>query len=185
MSDELSMTVSGIPDVKAALNAFAADLRRYVVRQALRSAAEPIVIAARNNAPTLATATRRRVPGTLKRNINVFNSKKSNGQGGVLGVFVSVRASRQDLKKSPITGDPYYWRWVEGGHRIVPRSRRVGTYRGKAKYAQTLRVRRSASSGFVAARGFLLAAFRSQSVVAVRIFSAQILAHIAKANGAK
>jgi HK97 gp10 family phage protein len=185
MANEFTMTVKGLEETKVALEAMVADLRNKVVRQALRAAARPIVASAKEHAPVLQRPAPRRVKGTLKRNIKVINSKRANGRGGVLGVYVSVKASRRDLKKSPVTGDPYYFRWVESGHRIVAKAKRVGTYRGKAKNAVTLRERRRSSLRNVPAYPFLLPAYRGKATEAVRIFTEQITARIAKANARK
>lgn len=181
--DGVSLTIRGLAETKAALLALPADLRRRVVRQALRAAARPLVAAAQSHAPILKAPARRRVPGTLRNNIKVFNSKKANGQGGRLGVYITVRASKNDLKKAPVTGDPYYWRWVEGGHRIVPRSRRTGTFRGKALYAKSITLRRKGSTASVKPYLFLQKAYRERAIGAVAIFNEQILARVAKVTG--
>lgn len=177
---ELNITVRGIADTSAALNAMAADLRRRVVYAALRAAAKPIVQDAIENAPVLRSPRRNRVPGTLKRNIKAFRSKKANGKGGALGIYVTVKASKKDLKKRPITGDPYYWRWVENEHRIVARSKRTGTKYGKARYEKTLRARRAASSGTVPGVHFLLNAYRAKGQEAIRAFNKVIESRIAR-----
>lgn len=185
MADEFTMTVKGLEQTKIALEAMVADMRNKVVRQALRAAARPIMLAAKEHAPLLQRPTPRRVKGTLKRNIKIINSKRANGRGGVLGVYVSVKASRKDLKKAPVTGDPYYFRWVESGHRVVAKAKRIGTYRGKAKNETTIRERRRASIRNVPPHEFLLPAYRSKGTEAVRIFTEQITARIAKANARK
>ncbi|WP_395026595.1 HK97 gp10 family phage protein [Comamonas odontotermitis] len=51
--------------------------------------------------------------------------------------------------KSTRDNDPFYWRWVELGHKTV--SRRSNTKRGK----QSIRKRRAQSSGWVNAKPFI------------------------------
>jgi hypothetical protein len=100
-------------------------------------------------------------------------------------VFVSVKASRKDLRNAPVSGDPYYWRWLEGGHKIVARSRRIGTRFGKAVNARTLRARRQAATASVKPYPFLGPAFAAQGEAALRIFEQRINERIAKANAAR
>jgi hypothetical protein len=182
---EATLSVSGLAQAERALNELAADMRRKVVLAALRDAARPLVLAARQLAPVLKTPRPRRVAGTLKRNIRAITSKKHRGQDGLLGIYISVKASKRDLKNAPITGDPYYWRWLEGGHAIVRRSRRVGTRYGKALNSVTLRARRRAAADNVKPYPFLGPAFASRSDAALRVFERRILERIAKANAAK
>lgn len=182
MADEIQFRVLGVKEVAAEFERLLSDLKKKDVLSALRAAARPFVLAARANAPVLKTPNPRRVAGTLRRNIKAFASKKFRGQGGVIGVYVTVKASRKDLKNSPITGDPYYWRWVEGGHRIVPRSRRVGTRGGKAVNAATIRARRQAATAMVKPHPFLGPTFPAQADAAVRLFEDRIAERIAKAN---
>lgn len=184
MTAEVNVDVSGLEETKRALNAFAGDLRK-TVRASLRKSARPVVVQAKANAPVLKRPVRRRVAGTLKKNIKAINSKKANGSGGRIGVYVSVKASRKDLKKAPITGDPYYWRWVEGGHRVVARGKRIGTRFGKARYDTTLRERRRASRRFIAAREFLLQAYRTKGREVVGLFVDDVLARIHKFNSTR
>ncbi len=164
MPDGLTLRTRGIAETKAALTNFVGDLRK-TVRGSLRSAARPMRLAAQANAPVLKKATRRRVPGTLRRNIKIFNSRRANGQGGVIGVYLSVKASRKDLKRAPISGDPYYYRWVESGHRIVSRS--------------------GAATGSVPGAQYFLRAFRSHGQGTIDRFSPEVLARVARFNRTK
>lgn len=184
MDDGLNLRARGIAETQAALTNFVGDVRK-VVRGALRSASRPMVRQAQGNAPILKASTRRRVPGTLRRNIKVFNSKKATGRNGVLGVYVTVKASKKDLKRAPISGDPYYWRWVESGHKMVPRSRRTGTRFGKARYEKTLRARRLSATRRVEGSAFLLRAFRTHGQTTIDNFNGQVLARVEKFNRTK
>lgn len=185
MAEAVQIAVLGVGDLEKALNDLASDMRKKVVLAALRDAARPVLQAAKQLAPELKEPDPRRVKGTLKRNIRTITSKKYKGQNGLLGVYISVSASRKDRKNAPVTGDPYYWRWVEGGHKIVSRSRRVGTKGGKARNAVTLRARRRAVAGEVKPSPFLAPAFATKGDAALKVFERRIVARIAKANAAK
>jgi hypothetical protein len=80
------------------LNNFAGDLKRKVVLQALRAAARPIIKAARAARPPNDYNSHRRVAGTLRKNIKSFTSKKFKGANGVIGVYITVKASTQKIK---------------------------------------------------------------------------------------
>lgn len=183
MADALSVRHAGIDQVKAALNGFVGDLRK-TVRGSLRTASRPMVAQARSDTPSLKFPTRRRVPGTIKRNIKVFNSKRANGKGGTLGVYVSVKASRKDLKRAPVSGDPYYWRWVESGHRIVKRFKGKYTdYKQRVRGRLTgLSKRRREATGFVQGRAFLLNAYRAHGQKTIGLFTDEVLKRVAKVN---
>lgn len=183
MVDGVDVRITGLEQTKYALEALAADLRRRVVRGALRAASRPLVTTAKQFAPVLKYPVKRRRAGVMRKAIRVFNSKKATGKGGVIGVYVTVRASSKDLRKAPVTGDPYYWRWVEGGHRVVARGKRIGTRFGKARYDTTLRERRRASMRKVAPKSFLQPAYRAKQQEVIRLFSEQVTARIAQANG--
>jgi len=181
------VTVRGLEETKRTLDGLAADLRRKVVRQAERDAMRPLVAAAREAAPILKRPHPRRRPSVMRKAIRIFNSKKANGRGGVLGVYVTVKATRATRRKAPVTGDPYYFRWVEGGHRIVPRYKGKYTdYKQRGRGRLTgLRARRRAATGWVRPYEFLLPAYRSKASHAINIFTDRIHARIAKANGVK
>lgn len=184
MTAEVTINVDGLLDVKAALEALTADLRRRVVRSALRSAARPLIKEAKAQAPVLKYPLRRRRPGVMKSAIRAFNSKRANGQGGTLGIYVSVGASKKDLKRAPISGDPYYWRWVEGGHKIVPKFKgKYTSYRLRGRGRLTgLRSRNRAATRMVPPYSFLYPAYRTRSQEVIRLFTQKIVERIAKAN---
>lgn len=186
MADAISIRHSGIDKVKAALNGFAGDLRK-TVRGSLRTASRPIQRQASADAPSLRFPTRRRVPGTIKRNVRIFNSKRANGKGGVIGVYVTVKASRKDLKRAPVSGDPYYWRWVESGHKIVARFKGKYTdYRQRGRGRLTgLAQRRKEATGFVEGRAFLLGAYRAHGQKTIGLFTDEVLKRVAKVNSGR
>lgn len=111
------VAVEGLDDLKRAVAELTSDLRRNVIRGALRDAAAPMARQARQNAPTLKTSHPYRLPGTLKRSIIVKASKRFKGQDGEIGVYIAVR-KRKGLggkagARNPF--DPFYWRFQEFG----------------------------------------------------------------------
>jgi HK97 gp10 family phage protein len=114
--------VTGIPDLKAALQAIPAKLRRRALRNALAAGARLIRDAARSVAPVLKAGRRApyRRPGTVKKAIVVRTSRAARRAGDV-GVFVNVRPLKAKQRaafkgagaKNP--NDPFYWRFLEFG----------------------------------------------------------------------
>ena len=166
MADGVTFELKGVDEAIKALNELSGDMRRKVVLQALRDAAKPVAQAAKSFAPVLKAQTTQRVPGTLKRAIGTFKSKRYKAANGQLGVYVTVRATRAQRRRSPISGDPFYFRLVEGGH-----AKRAG--------------KRRASAGMVKPYPFLGPAFKQEGENALRIFQQAVIERIAKANAAK
>lgn len=152
-----TVKLEGLDDLKRAVSELKADLRRKVIRGALRDAAGPIARAARAKAPVLKQVHPHRLPGTLKRSIVVKSSKQFRGQGNELGIYIAVR-KRKGLggkagARNPF--DPFYWRFQEFG---------------------TAKMR---------ARPFMNPAFSANAQQAIAIFQAKLKARIAKANARK
>lgn len=199
MADVIGIDVRGIDEARAALAELSADLRKKVLRQALRDASRLIVKRAQSNAELRDFASRTRVAGTMRRAIRTFNSKIYDGRNDTIGVYVTVKASKKQLRQRPRSGDPFYFRFVEGGHKIVPRKggaagvthflRRLqsGKVRAsKRRYAAgSITSRRRASTGRVPAYPFLGPAFVSMGKPAIDLFIERLNARIAKANAAK
>lgn len=130
--------VTGLPDLKTAMQALPEKIRRKVLIKALRAGAKVVLQAARQAVPVMAQPNPYRTPGLVKKRLTVRTSKTAR-QAGNVGVFVNVKpaegakyrttnvrrvaglkiADRQ-LKKASQRGaksklDPYYWRWLEFG----------------------------------------------------------------------
>jgi HK97 gp10 family phage protein len=180
----IELKVEGLREAVAKLDEFRVDMRTKVVYGALRDGAKPMVRAASAFAATLTRAPLKhsRSRGTISRNVKVFRSKKFRGQDDTIGVYITVKASKADLKRAPVSGDPFYWRWVEGGHAIVPRSSRVGTRNGKALNKRTIRARRAAATGTVPPYPFLRPAYDQNAAQAVGIVEQRIVARVAKVS---
>lgn len=115
----ITATVTGLPDLKAALAGIAPKLRVRALANALRAGAREVQKAARSKAPVInstAPAVRKgyRKPGTVRQAISVRTSKIARRRGDV-GVFVNVRPAKGGKRGSKSPHDPYYWRWVEFG----------------------------------------------------------------------
>lgn len=170
MADGVEFQLLGLDKAIAALNEFGADMRRKVVLAALRDAGKPVAQAAKALAAVLQRPTSQRVPGTMRRAIGVFKSKRYKAANGVIGVYISVRATRAQRKRSPISGDPFYFRFIEAGH--------------KARAGKSKASKRRAAVAFVKARPFLGPAFRQEAENALRIFEQRIVDRVDLANKA-
>ena len=149
--------LEGLDDLKRAIANLAGDLKRKVVRSALRDAAKPMHKAMVAAAPVLKEVHPYRLPGTLKKSILVKASKRFKGKGGEIGVYIAVR-KRKGLggkagARNPF--DPFYWRFVEFGTKKM------------------------------AAKPFMSPAFNANAQGAIQIFQARLKTRIDKANTRK
>jgi len=173
-ADGVWFELRGVEEAVAALTELSGDMRRRVVYGALRDGGKVIAKAAQALARPRDFSSNRRVAGTMRRAIGAFKSKRYKAAQGRIGIYVSVRASRAQRKRSPVSGDPYYFRFVEAGHK-----KRVGGSTNAAR-------RRSANKGgTVPPYEFLGPAFRAKADEALRVFEQRIIARIATANQVK
>ena len=115
----ISVKVTGIPDLKAALAGIVPKLRVRALRNALAAGARVVQRVARANTPVLSAASvpvRKgwRKPGTVRKAISVRTSKIARRKGDV-GVFVNVRPSKRGQRGARNPNDPFYWRWLNFG----------------------------------------------------------------------
>lgn len=167
----MSEVIQGLADAKAALEALSRDLRKNVVRGALRDAARPIVSQARTNAPILT--------GLLRKRIGTFTSKLRRARTGEIGVFIKPRISNKARKAKDRTQDPFYYRFQEAGYHAVG-SRRVSG--GRATRAQRLK---ESGARFIPGKIFLGRAFDAKRREALSIFTDAIKRRIDQANRRK
>lgn len=185
MADGITTRIEGLGDLKIAIEALKTDLRKRVVRGALRDAAKPMLNHARANAPSLQRNARYRTPGLLKRSIKVFASRQFNGRDGTLGVYIAVRGNRKALRASGGRGaknpnDPFYWWWQEFGFTAVGRRAIRGGQRNRSlRRAERIQ---QGSGRKIPGKHFLSNAFRFTSGIAVTIFQARIKTRIDEAN---
>jgi HK97 gp10 family phage protein len=119
----MKATVTGIPDLKAALANVHAQLKRRILRNALAAGARVVRDDARSRAPVINVASapvRRgeRKPGTVRQAIVVRTSKQARREGNV-GVFVNVRPAKRGARGAKNPNDPFYWRWLEFGTKFM------------------------------------------------------------------
>lgn len=183
MADEFKVRLVGLPNFQRELNELSSDMHKFVVRSAVAAAGRVFAKRATELAPVSNLRRKRHVSGTLKRNI-IFVRKKRQSKPGFEAGAVIGRGGVRNRKKAPAFFFlPFYWRWVEGGHRIVPRGQKIaGGERVKA-----LRRARfdKAGGGRTTAVQFLEKAFHSVGDVALAAFNKKIIARIEKANQKK
>ena len=151
MADSISVKIEGIDDLKRILSEIPRQLRNKHLVSALRKSAKVIRDEAKRLAPVLTTKTKYRNIGTVKNAIKTRVSKQSRRDGNV-GVFVNVKPLSSDkisfFKVSRAAmgmrwggwanpNDPYYWRWLEFGRKIVSRDKSL-TGGGITVYKQRL-----------------------------------------------
>lgn len=156
MPDAFHARVLGLDDLDRALQELSADLRRKIVKGALRDAAKPIQRAARAQAPVLQGTAAYRLPGTVRDAIVIRASKLRKAFRGELGIYVKPRfrgLGGKASSKNPF--DPFYYRFLE-----------LGTNKMRA-------------------RPFLGPAFAAHKEAALALFQARVAARIAKANTRK
>lgn len=182
--------VTGIPDLREALRGIVPKLRVRALRNALAAGARVVKASARAATPVinpLALPVRRgyRKPGTVKNAISVRTSKMARRAGDV-GVFINVRPAKGASIGSKKSSDPYYWAWVNYGHKIIGAFK--GNYRdfklrGRGRLTG-LAKRRRAPLGFVPGRHFMEAGAK-RLPEALQVFLVKIIPAIEKLNKPK
>lgn len=116
MSDDLTITVSGLAGIQNALNSVVPQqFQGAYLQKMLAAAAVPII--------TDAEARARKRTGTMAADIFSFKDKSSTPTNEVRGI--SVRTGKRATKTH---GDAYYWVWIEYGHAIITTAgRTLGT----------------------------------------------------------
>lgn len=175
--------VQGLEDVRQRLVSLPVHLRGKVLYALLRKAAWPIVKAAKANAPVAKKATRRVIPGLIRRTIGVTRSKIKNPSRGEFGVFIqpktpgSIKSLQRRARKHGKAvnfGDPFYYKFQEFGFHAVGRKRISGGRRTRAAKLS------SGAYRFVPGKEFLGKAFAAHKDEALRVINAGIVDAIAK-----
>lgn len=176
------MKIVGIDDFNRALAELTRDLRKKVVRSALRAGMKPIIAHAKAHAPELKTPHPYRIKGLLRSRIVIATSRIAR-QRGEVGVFMKAMPVKGVTKgaKSPL--DPFYYRFVVGGFHAVGRKRVAGGRR-KRKLNLAARVRQG-SARFIEGNDFIGDAFRAKGDEALAIFTRTLKARIDQANRRK
>ena len=165
--------VEGIDDFNAALTALTKDLRKRVIRSALRAAARPIINAAKSIAKVKT--------GLMKKRVVVTSSRIKNGRDGTLGVYIQPRKAKSAKKGGKL--DPFYYKFVAGGFHAVGRKRVAG---GRLTRKANLRSQVKAGKiRFIPGDDFLGKAFRAGRSQALAIFQSKLKQRIDLANTRK
>jgi HK97 gp10 family phage protein len=180
----LRVVVKGLPELKAKF----AQIGRDVAKQALRKGGSAGAKIAKQSIKALAP---RGATGTLQRAI-ITKFVRENSDDNQAMYIVTARQGKRLQKGAAIgrkgkvrraSADAYYAKWVERGHRIVPRSARIGTKHGKAQYRETLRARRGRAGGMVPGRFFMARGFAASKERAVSGMVAAMRAEVDKVLG--
>lgn len=153
--------VKGLDEMAAKLKALPPRIARNALRRAANAGARVVRIEAKRRAPKSEKPRKRgsgivTQPGTLKRAAMSFAIRsQSNAVQQTIGVTFSGGKKFQAKGR-----DAYYFKWVEVGHKIVPRRSKSGVNAG------SLRGRRKLAQGSVPGRRFLRDAFNATSTQA-------------------
>ncbi len=174
-----TVRVEGLAEVRRALAELPADLAKKTLYSMLRKAAQPIVRAARANAPVAKQATKRVIPGLLKRTLGVRRSRLYRGASGQYGVFITAikppgikrlqGRARKARVQGPNFGDPFYHKFQEAGFHAVGRTKVRGGARRRSESLAASGVR------FVPGKNYLGNAYRTQRAAAVAVFNAEFV----------
>ena len=168
--------VRGLDELKRYFATVPREAGKRVLRRMASAGAKIVKAGVKARAPVGTTLRRRGrqliAPGTLKAAIIIKFVREQSNEDQADYIVTARQGNRRSGAKRKLAAskDAYYAKWVERGHRIVPRSRRIGTYRGKALYARTLNRRRQAATGQVAPHPFFapgFAATRDEAALAM------------------
>lgn len=153
--------VHGLAELEANFRKVSAEVGKKVLRSGAGAGAKMVKSSAKGNVRSLPRRIPSKKPGhpglLEKAAIINFRRRESNETQAVYIVTFRQGKKQQSVRrgKQAINLDAFYARWVEGGHKIVPRSKKVGTRGGKNRYAHTLKARRTGSTGMVKPYPFL------------------------------
>jgi HK97 gp10 family phage protein len=170
---------TNLPDFLARMREFSYDITKNIVRSGLRQAALVYRKRAEELAPT-GPPRKRHVVGTLKRNIIAVRARKQ--QAGSEHWFVLPKEGSAKKTKGPqaFMFLPFYWRWVEAGHRKVPRG--IGLTGGRRTVALKRARFDAAGGGMTKAAWFLRNSSQQVGGAALQAFVDQLQKRIDKEN---
>ncbi len=177
MADGISIKFN-IPAFKAQLQELGFDMERKIIRSGVSAAANVFKKKVIELAPVQAKPKRGVVPGRLKKAI--YTKRARDSKNGIEHYFVGVRQGQQAASRKGGNVNAYYWRWVEQGHRIIPRGAKItGGRRTKA----LKRSRFDASGGGrTKPAWFIRNAFNQVQPQALDAFNSKVQQRIDKAN---
>jgi HK97 gp10 family phage protein len=164
----IEVHIDGLKSLDKALGMLPQNIAKKHLNNAVAAGARIIRDEARNRAPVSDGKTNKNASpsGTLKRSI-IVKWIRELSKYGMSTFYVTVRSGkkyRKQGKKGNLSQDAYYWRYVEFGHKIVPRFKGKYTdYALKGRTRQTgLAIRRRNATGSVPPKPFIRPAFESK-----------------------
>lgn len=176
------MKIEGIDDFKKAIDDLTQDLRKKVIRAALRAGMKPIIAHAKAHSKELQKPHPYRIRGLMKSRIVATNSRIAAKRGDI-GIYMKPVAVKGVTKgaKSPL--DPFYYRFVADGFHAVGGKRVVGgRITRKANLASKVR---AGKATFVPGDDFIKKAFQAKGDEALAVFQKKLKERIDKANRRK
>lgn len=204
-------TVLGIGQLAANFKALRTDMETRVARAMVVAAGGVL----KKKAKEIALSNGSKRTGAMIKNIVIKREKDT--PAGTTQYHLGVRHGRDLTKSQKNKGkkvtvlssgrlaiqymdDPYYWRWVEQGHKVVGRAtgdtgtqELAYTRKGRSgklirytrkRSADSLRARRARAMGAVAARPFIEPALAQGREQAIAAMAARLNAELEKANRA-
>jgi HK97 gp10 family phage protein len=171
---------TNLPDFKRAMAAFTYDMQRKTFRNGVAAASrifknQVVKILQR---PRVSPVRKGETPGTLRRAIYIKRARDS--KRGLEHYFVGVRQGKVAKGRKGGSADAFYWRFVELGHRKVPRGSKITG----GRRTQALKRARfdTAGGGKVRAYPFLEPAFKAAKEDALKKFTENIQERIKVEN---
>jgi HK97 gp10 family phage protein len=162
---------SNLPEFKRQLDTIKVDMQRRAVRRATAAVGRIFRNEAKRISPVLQTMRKHRVMGALRKNIIVKRSRYQ--RVGAERYFVGVRSGKVSQRAS---GDPFYWRFLEGGWMPRGAGRRL---KGGNRSRALQRSRSRSAGGSFVQFPFLAPAFNSKRTEALQAFSDAIARAVA------
>lgn len=153
---DITIQLKGFAELAAALREMPDNVNRNALRAAVNSGAAIVRDEAKLRAPV--------ETGTLRRAMYVKQIRELSGTTRQT-FYIGARQGKKEraVGKKKVNRDAYYARWVEGGHKIVPRGSKATTALNRLGRRITgLTIRRNAAQGFVPPHEFLQPAFKAK-----------------------
>ena len=160
MSNEKFKNFVGLDAYAAKLKALPTEVSNKILRRVAASGVTPVKKQLIDDAPVAATPHFRGKgnkveQGTIKR--AVYATRYKTDSGDLQQAYaVSIRYGKRNSAKNR---DAYYWRWVDEGHRIVPRKGTKGAAGSLYSRRREARYQQSQGRGTVPAKPFFRPAF--------------------------
>lgn len=174
----------GIGELRAEFEKVRTDMQKRVARKVVVAGGRVL----KAEAIAIATANGSKVSGDMIKNIAI--KRESKAPQGTEQIHLGVRHGRNQTKKVREKGneylvvnrrgrivtrrdnDPYYWRFVEFGHKIIPRRSASGS--------KSIRKRRKEAVGQVDPKPFIQPALERKRAEAIQAMSDAVVKEVLK-----